>query len=446
MDPSDPMVRDATEIVKKIRAAGHEALFAGGCVRDMLLGKPAHDIDVATSARPEEVQALFPRTIPVGAQFGVILVREGGRDFQVATFRRDAEYHDGRHPESVSFTDARGDAERRDFTINGLFYDPIAREVIDYVGGREDLATCTLRAIGDPHARFAEDKLRILRAVRFAAALDFNIDPATWDAVVTFAPQIHTVSAERTREEIARILSAPTRLRGFDLLDTSGLLREILPEVEALKGCEQPPEFHPEGDVFVHTRIMLSMLAPDAPLTLVLAVLFHDIGKPPTFQRDETGRIRFNGHEYVSAEMTERLMQRLRFSNEEIEAVTAMVRHHMAFKDVQQMRVAKLRRFMARPTFEEELELHRVDCASSHGMLDNHAFLLRKREEFANEPLIPPPLITGHDLIALGWKPGPRFKEVLDAVQTLQLEGKIHTREEALAYVQELPFPEKLEK
>lgn len=426
----------ARSIVERLRASGFQALYAGGCVRDRLLGLVPHDYDVATDARPEQVKSLFPRTIPVGVQFGVILVLEEGEEIQVATFRGDGAYLDGRHPESVRFTDAEGDALRRDFTVNGLFLDPMNGEILDYVGGREDLNRRLLRAIGSPDERFAEDKLRMLRAIRFATTLGFAIDPATWEALRRHAPGIHAVSAERVRDELSKILLSPNRVQGFDLLDESGLMTQILPEIEALKGCDQPPEFHPEGDVFVHTRLMLSMLAPDAPLTLVLAVLFHDIGKPATRTVDETGRIRFNGHEGESTTMSGRLLQRLRFPNEVIDAVLPSVRLHMSFKDVPNMRVATLKRMMARPTFDEELELHRVDCLASHGMLDNHALLLAKREEFGKAPLIPPPLITGHDLISLRWKPGKRFSEILTAIQTRQLEGSLTTKEEALEWVQ----------
>jgi tRNA nucleotidyltransferase/poly(A) polymerase len=425
----------ARQIVARLREAGHEAYYAGGCVRDRLLGKEAHDIDIATSAKPEEVQALFPRTVAVGAQFGVIVVLVEGGEFQVATFRADGDYLDGRHPTGVTFTTAEGDAQRRDFTINGLFYDPVEERVIDFVGGCRDLEAHLVRAIGNPAERFAEDKLRVLRGVRFAAALDFDIEEATWEGIRAGAGAIHEVSAERIREELVKIFVSPRRVRGFDLLDASGLMREILPEMEALKGCEQPPEFHPEGDVFVHTRLMLSLLPETVSVPLVLAVLFHDLGKPPTMQVDPTGRIRFNGHESVSARMTEDILRRLRFSNDEITATVEMVQNHMVFKDVKNMRVARLKRFMARPTFDDELELHRVDCLGSHGLLDNYVFLREKREEFANEPLIPEPLLSGHDLIGLGWKPGPRFKEVLDAVQTRQLEGQLVSREDALAWV-----------
>lgn len=425
----------ARHIVRRLREAGHQALFAGGCVRDALMGKTPHDFDIATSARPEQVQRLFPRTVPVGVQFGVVLVIENGQEYQVATFRSDGNYLDGRHPQSVTFSSAEEDARRRDFTVNGLFYDPIDEKVLDFVGGRQDLETRTLRAIGSPAERFAEDKLRLLRGVRFAAALDFTIEGETWTAIRAGAPAIRDVSAERLRDELVKIFTSPRRVRGFDLLDASSLMGVILPEMVPLKGCEQPPDFHPEGDVFVHTRLMLSLLPETVSIPLVFAALFHDLGKPPTMQRDENGRIRFNGHESVGAEMTEKIMRRLRFSNEEIEATVAMVQNHMVFKDVQNMRVARLKRFMARPTFDDELELHRVDCLASHGLLDNFEFLKRRRQDFASEPLIPPPLITGHDLIAMGWKPGPKFKTVLDAVQVRQLEGTLQTREEALSWV-----------
>jgi tRNA nucleotidyltransferase/poly(A) polymerase len=430
----------ARNIVRRLREAGHQALFAGGCVRDSLMGKVPHDFDIATSARPEQVQALFPRTVPVGLQFGVVLVIENGREYQVATFRADGAYLDGRHPQNVTFTTAEGDARRRDFTVNGLFYDPIDERVLDFVGGRKDLATHTLRAIGNPAERFAEDKLRLLRGVRFATVLNFEIEAETWKAIHAGAPAIRDVSAERIRDELVKIFSSPQRVRGFDLLDASGLMAEVLPEILPLKGCEQPPDFHPEGDVFVHTRLMLSLLPEDVSVPLVFAALFHDLGKPPTKERDTTGRIRFSGHESVSARMAENIMRRLRFSNEEIEATVEMVQNHMMFKDVRNMRVARLKRFMARPTFDDELELHRVDCLGSHGMLDNYEFLKRRREEFASEPLIPPPLVTGHDLIAMGWKPGPKFKTVLDAVQVRQLEGTLRTREEALSWVKK-KFP-----
>ena len=434
MDPKSA----ATDIARRLQETGHTAYFAGGCVRDELIGLDPHDYDIATSAKPDEVQKLFPHTQAVGAHFGVILVMEHGRAFEVATFRSDHEYIDGRRPEMVTFSTPEEDAARRDFTINGMFHDPVADKFIDFVGGRDDLKSQTLRAIGDPVARFREDKLRLLRAIRFAARFGHDIDPATWEALSAHAADIHAVSVERIREELVKILAHPSRVRGFDLLDQSGLLKEILPEIEALKGCEQPAQFHPEGDVFVHTRAMLELLPPEAPASLALAVLFHDIGKPPTFRyHADEDRIRFSGHDRVGAAMTEKLMERLRFSRHDIDRVTEAVRQHMVFKDVQNMRTAKLKRFMAREGFDEELELHRVDCQSSHGALDNYDFLKTKAEEFANEPLIPPPLLTGHDLMALGWKPGPHFGQVLESIQTAQLEGTLATIEEAIAWVKE---------
>jgi poly(A) polymerase len=404
-------------------------------VRDLLSGKPPKDIDIATDARPDVVQKLFPRTYAVGAHFGVIVVLENGFQFEVATFRSDGAYIDGRRPVEVHFATAEEDAARRDFTINGMFFDPENGEVIDFVGGRGDLDRRLLRAIGDPAQRFAEDRLRMLRAVRFATVLGFEIDRATWEAVVACAASITQISAERIREELVKIFLSPNRARGWDLLDASGLMAAILPEIEAMKGCEQPPQFHPEGDVFKHTRIMVGMLPAEATLPLVFSVLFHDVAKPVTAMVDDEGRIRFNGHDRIGAEMTEAIMERLRFSRAEIDATVEAVRQHMVFKDVPNMRVAKLKRFMARPTFEDELELHRVDCASSHAMLDNYEFLLSKKEEFASEPIIPPPLVRGEDLIALGLKPGPKFGEILEAVETRQLEGALKNREEALEWV-----------
>jgi putative nucleotidyltransferase with HDIG domain len=435
MSYSSHLAESARSIVQRLQNAGFVAFYAGGCVRDRLMEVEPHDYDIATSAHPEQVQKLFPRTVPVGAHFGVIVVLDGSYEFQVATFRNDGQYLDGRRPETVTYTTPQEDAVRRDFTINGLFFDPIAGQLIDYVGGQEDLAKKVLRAIGNPHDRFREDRLRLLRAVRFATTLGFDLDGPTWRAVCEHAPHIIEVSAERIREELIKILVSPRRVRGFDLLDESGLLAAILPEVERLKGCEQPPQFHPEGDVFVHTRIMLGLLPAKVSVPLVLSVLFHDIGKPATFSVDPDGRIRFSGHDKLGAEMTEQIMIRLRFSRADIDATVEAVANHMVFKDVQQMRIAKVKRFLARPHIDDELELHRVDCTSSHGLLDNYEFLNAKRAEFASEPLIPPPLLTGRDLIALGLSPGPRFSEILEAVQSRQLEGTLTSREAALAWV-----------
>ena len=433
----------ARHIVARLHDAGFTAYYAGGCVRDVLLGKTPVDYDIATSARPEDVQKIFPRTVAVGAHFGVIVVLEEGVEFQVATFRADGIYIDGRHPDSVTFSSPEQDAARRDFTINGMFFDPLKNDVIDLVDGRNDLAAKILRAIGNPADRFREDRLRMLRAVRFAATLGFTIDPQTWDALLENAAAIREVSAERIREELVRVFLSPARVRGFDLLDASGLMQAVLPEISALKGCEQPPQFHPEGDVFVHTRRMLELLPEKVSVPLVLSVLFHDLGKPSTYSLDPAeGRIRFSGHDKVGAEITARLMERLRFSRAEIDATVEAVDQHMVFKDVQKMRVAKLKRFMSREHFADEMELHRVDCTSSHGMLDNYEFLLAKRGEFASEPLIPPPLVTGGDLLALGWKPGPAVGKILEAVQTRQLEGTLASREDALAWIAAAFSPE----
>ncbi|MFL6536900.1 MAG: CCA tRNA nucleotidyltransferase [Chthoniobacterales bacterium] len=429
------MERSARAIAQRLRERGHIAYFAGGCVRDMARGVAPKDYDLATDATPEIVQKIFPRTYAVGAAFGVVVVVEDGMNFEVATFRSDDAYVDGRRPTAVHFSSPEQDARRRDFTINGMFFDPAKDEVIDFVGGRADLDAKLVRAIGDPSLRFAEDRLRLLRAVRFATALNFEIDGTTWDALVANAASIAQISAERIRDELVKIFLSPNRVRGWDLLDASGLMRAVLPEIEPMKGCEQPPQFHPEGDVFQHTRLMLQLLPDEVSVPLVWSVILHDVAKPPTATVDDTGRIRFSGHDRLGAEMTQRIMERLRFSRAEIDATVEMVRQHMVFKDVPNMRVAKLKRFMARPTFTEELELHRVDCASSHAMLDNYEFLLRKREEFAKEPIIPPPLVRGDDLIALGMKPGPEFKQVLDEVETRQLEGTLRTRDEALAWL-----------
>jgi len=429
----------ATLIVAELQRRGFTSYFAGGCVRDALRGLSPKDIDIATSATPEQIQGAFRKTVPVGVQFGVIRVLEQGYEFELATFRSDGPYFDSRRPESVTFSSPERDARRRDFTINGMFYDPVADRIIDYVDGRRDLKRGLIRAIGDPQTRFNEDRLRLMRAVRFAATLGFEIEEGTWNALKGQAAEILQVSPERIRDELVKILSDRNRLRGLDLLDTSGLLAAILPEVANLKGCQQPFQFHPEGDVFQHTRKMLESLEPGAPILLVLSVLLHDIGKPPTQSIDSRdGRIRFNGHDRVGAEMTEAVLTRLRYSRADIDAVVEAVRQHMVFKDVKEMRPAKLRRFMARDTFPTELELHRVDCASSHGDLENYDFLRRKVAEFAAEPFIPPPLLTGNDLIGLGMTPGPRFGELLEAVQTAQLEGEITTREEALRLVRKL--------
>lgn len=428
----------AHQIARRLADAGHVAYFAGGCVRDSLLGNKPKDYDIATSATPDEVLALFPKSDPVGAHFGVILVRENGLPFEIATFRHDGSYQDGRHPESVTFSTPEEDAQRRDFTVNGLFKNPENGEVIDFVDGLKDLESRTLRAIGVPADRFQEDALRLMRAVRFATSLDFEIEPDTWQAVCDNVNLLEQISVERVRDEFSRILTSPHRARGFDLLTESGLMRHIVPEIYALIGCEQPPQWHPEGDVYTHTRIMLDMLGDAPSLELALGVMLHDIGKPPTFSYDEEDdRIRFNGHDRVGAEMAEKILRRLKYSNKTVEAACAMVANHMNFMNVQDMRTAKVKRFLSRPTIEDEMELHRVDCASSNGFTENYDFLRKKQQEFAAEPLIPEPLITGKDLIDLGYEPGPDFKHILQAVQTEQLEGRVADRDQAMGFVRE---------
>ena len=429
----------AHELARRLKAAGHEALFAGGCVRDRLLGQPPKDYDIATSAVPSEVLALFPGSNEVGAHFGVVIAKHGGHHVEIATFRTDGSYRDGRRPESVTFSTPQEDAQRRDFTINGLFENPDSGEVIDFVGGLADLKAGLIRAIGDPVARFTEDGLRLLRALRFAARMGFSIEPHTDAALRDCAPLLDRISPERIRDEFSKILTSPRRREGVQHLVDTDLIRHFMPEVLPMRGCEQPPEWHPEGDVYVHTLIMLEMIAPDAPLELCLAVLLHDIAKPPCRTiDDDSGRIRFNGHDALGATMAETILRRLRYPNDTIAAVVPMVARHMQFMNVQKMRVAKLKRFMAEPTFDLEMELHRVDCASSNGFTDNYEFLQTKAGEFASEPLIPPPLVTGKDLIQLGLQPGPRFKEILEAIQTEQLEGRILAREPALDYLQRL--------
>lgn len=433
-------VREAAlDLATRLKSAGHEALFAGGCVRDRLLGHPPQDYDIATSAIPSEVTRLFPGSNEVGAHFGVVIVKHEGHPVEVATFRTDGSYKDGRRPQSVTFSTAADDAQRRDFTVNGLFENPETGEVIDYVNGLPDLKAGLLRAIGSPSARFSEDALRLLRAVRFATTLEFAIEPETFAAIRQYAPLIEKISPERIRDEFSKIITSKHRRRGLELLIESGMIDHFIPEVLPLIGCEQPPEWHPEGDVYTHTRIMLDMLAPEAPLELCLAVLLHDIAKPPTQTFDaEARRIRFNGHDALGAEMAADILTRLKYPNAVIHAVVPMVARHMQFMNVQKMRTAKLKRFMAEPTFPWEMELHRVDCGSSNGFTDNYEFLEAKAGEFAAEPLIPAPLVTGRDLIQLGEAPGPRFKPFLEAVQTEQLEGRILDREAALSYLKQL--------
>jgi len=426
----------ADNIARTLRDAGHQAYFVGGCVRDLELGREPADYDVSTDARPERVQELFPDSLAIGAQFGVILVTEGGAEVEVATFRSDIGYSDGRHPDSVVYTDsAKEDVLRRDFTINGLLLDPRSNEVLDYVNGRGDLRARIIRAIGEPERRFREDKLRLVRAVRFAARFNFAIVPETAAAIRKLAPEILVVSAERLRDELTKVLTEGAARRGFELLDELGLLSYVLPEISRMKGVEQPPQFHPEGDVWIHTLLMLEMLPVGASPTLAWGTLLHDVGKPPTFAPPTglEGRIRFDGHVEVGTKMAEDICRRLRFSNDDTEQIAALVVNHLRFKDVPQMRQSTLKRFLRLPRFDEHLELHRLDCLSSHRNLENYDFVQRFLAETPPAEVRPARLISGDDLIGLGLKPGPDFKEILRNIEDAQLDGRIRTRDEALA-------------
>jgi tRNA nucleotidyltransferase/poly(A) polymerase len=429
----------ALEIAAALHSNGYQAWLVGGCVRDLVLGREPKDYDIATDAVPGQVIELFPGAVLVGAQFGVVLV-DG---VEVATFRSDHAYNDGRHPERVVFEkDVKQDVLRRDFTINGLLLPcgtgvlTCVSQVVDHVGGLDDLEKGVIRAIGDPERRFQEDHLRMLRAVRFAARFGFEIEPATMAAIQKLRANIGQISGERMRDEIVRILTEGHPRRGFELLDESGLLSEIMPEVAALKGVQQPPEFHPEGDVWVHTMIMLDNLPERPPATLALGVLLHDVGKPPTFRIAD--RIRFDGHVEAGREIGRDILRRLRFSNDEMEQVIALIGNHMRFAAVTRMRESTVKRFLRLPKFEEHLELHRLDCVSSHGGLENYDFMRRKIEELPPEQLRPRRLLTGADLIAAGYRPGPEFSKMLEAAEDAQLEGRVRTREEALEMVRSM--------
>lgn len=451
----------AISIVRMLRERGHQAYLVGGCVRDMVLGREPADYDVTTDATPDQVMRIFPETYAVGAQFGVVLVPPGSPDarelrpaveatsvptdhskadvVEVATFRSDIGYSDGRHPDRVQFsTDPREDVERRDFTINGLLLDPIKGEILDFVGGQQDLKAGIIRTIGSPEQRFEEDKLRMLRAVRFAARFEYTIDPATLAAMQKLAGNIHQVSRERVRDELSKMLIEGHARRAFLLLDESGLLQEVLPEISAMKGVEQPPQFHPEGDVFVHTLLLLEKLPRPSPMTLAWGALLHDVGKPATFRVAD--RIRFDGHVEVGVKMAEQICRRFRFSNHDTEQILALVKNHMRFGDVQRMKESTLKKFMRLPQFEEHLELHRLDCQSSHGDLTSYEFTREKLVSTPEASMRPAPLVTGNDLINAGYVPGPRFKEILAAVEDSQLEGQLQNKEQALAFVRQ-SFP-----
>jgi poly(A) polymerase len=449
---ADPKYVAARDVVLILRAAGYQAYFAGGCVRDLLLGSEPKDFDVATSATPDVVLKLFPekKTLTVGAHFGVVLVcDEGGIATEVATFRNDGAYSDGRRPDAVRFSsDAREDVQRRDFTINGMLLDPVIYEetgeaagaTLDYVGGRDDLATHVLRAIGDPALRFAEDKLRMLRGVRFAARLGLEIEPRTMAAIRAAAPEIGQVSSERIRDELTLMLTEGHARRAFELLDETGLLQQVMPEAVRMHGVAQPPEFHPEGDVWVHTMLLLEKLPPGASPTLAWGALLHDIGKPATFRapnpNDPHDRIRFNGHVEVGVRIAEEILGRLRFSNEDTAQIVALVKNHMHFGDIMQMRESTLKRFLRLPKFDEHLALHWLDCSSCHADLTLYDFAKQHYDATPVETISPKLLLTGRELIAAGYRPGPRFKEMLEAAEDAQLEGAVATSEEALAFVE----------
>src|ERR1700732_1685548 len=444
------MLRDfATTIVQTLRQQGFEAYLVGGCVRDLLLGREPKDYDVATDATPKQGMEIFPETYAVGVQFGVVLVPVPEADrtrisdegpakssaVEVATFRSDIGYSDGRHPDEVRFSkNPQEDVARRDFTINGMLLDPVSGEVLDFVGGRKDLDAGIIRTIGDPEKRFGEDKLRMLRAVRFAARFEYQIEPATFAAIQKLASQIHVVSRERVRDELTRMLTEGPARRAFLLLDESGLLQEVLPEISAMKGVQQPPEFHPEGDVFIHTLLLLHNLPKPCPMTLAWGALLHDVGKPPTF-RVAPDRIRFDGHVEVGVKMAERICRSLRFSNRETEQILAIVDNHMRFGDAIRMKESTLKKFMRLPAFDEHLALHRADCLASHRNLSTYQFVQRKRAEIPAEKMRPAPLVTGDDLIREGRIPGPKFREILSAVEDAQLEGRLPSRDAALDFV-----------
>jgi poly(A) polymerase len=438
----------ATSVVQTLRQKGFQAYLVGGCVRDLLLGREPKDYDVGTDATPKQVMEIFPETYAVGVQFGVVLIpapdeeRAGmsaeaaskSNAVEVATFRSDIGYSDGRHPDEVRFSESpQEDVARRDFTINGMLLDPISGEVLDFVGGRKDLDAGIIRTIGDPEKRFGEDKLRMLRAVRFAARFEYQIESATFAAIRELAEQIRVVSRERVRDELTRMLTEGHARRAFLLLDESGLLRQVLPEISAMKGVEQPPEFHPEGDVFVHTLLLLDNLPDACPMTLGWGALLHDVGKPPTFRVAE--RIRFDGHVEVGVKMAEEICARLRFSNEETEQILALVDNHMRFGHATRMKESTLKKFLRMPRFDEHLALHRADCLASHRNLVTYEFVRLKMDEIPADKMRPTPLVTGDDLIAAGHVPGPKFREILNAVEDAQLEGRLGSRDAALEFV-----------
>jgi tRNA nucleotidyltransferase/poly(A) polymerase len=428
----------ANSICDMLQRNGYQGLLVGGCVRDLLLSREPADYDVATDATPEQVMELFPESIAVGAQFGVVLVPRDGLKVEVATFRSDVGYSDGRHPDRVVYSKTpEEDVQRRDFTINGLLMRHETSEILDFVGGQADIKAGVIRAIGEPDRRFGEDKLRMLRAVRFAARFGFEIEHPTFAAIRRHAGAVTDVSAERIREELTKLLTEGAARRGFELLDKSWLLSIVLPEIAAMKGVQQPPQFHPEGDVWIHTLLMIEDLPAGVSPTLAWGVLLHDVGKPPTFRpASQTGdRIRFDHHVDVGVRMAEAICRRYRFSNEETEQIVALVANHMRFAAVDQMRTSTLKRFVRLPHFEQHMELHRLDCLSSHRNLDSYGAVQRFLAETPAEQVRPQRVLTGTDLNEMGYIPGPLFSEILRAVEDAQLEGQIASKEEAEKFV-----------
>jgi len=428
----------AVSIIKTLRDNGNKAFLVGGCVRDALLGIEPKEYDITTSALPGEVQKLFKRNVPIGESFGVILVLKDEMQFEVATFRQEREYTDGRHPGDVNYTESEiEDVIRRDFTINGMLYNPIEEELFDHVNGEDDLKNGLVRTIGDAVERFNEDKLRMIRAVRFTSRFGFRMDSDALNAIKENCSLIESVSNERIRDEIVKIISQDNPGNGLKLLSETGLLKEILPDVHTMIGVEQPPQFHPEGDVFVHTCLVLDKLHENTggiySAELAMGALLHDVGKPPTFE--VTDRIRFNGHDRVGAGMAKGICRNLKFSKKQIERIVSLIREHLKFKDVRNMRQSTLKRFLATPYFDEHLEMHRADCQASHGMIEIYDYLKDKFENMEEDEIKPPPLVTGIDLIGLGFKPGPLFKQILDKIEEQQLEGVFSNREDALEFI-----------
>lgn len=442
MDTTQDIYNSAVDIVSTLNKNGFETYFAGGCVRDMIMGITPHDYDIATSAIPEQIMKLFKRTIPIGVSFGVVNIIHNNFQFEVATFRADGLYSDGRRPDSVNFCNAQGDVNRRDFTINGMLYDPLKDEIIDHVGGEKDIKDKLLRAIGNPTERFTEDHLRMIRGARFAARFSYKIEEKTKEAIKDQAEKIERISAERIREEFDKGLTSNNPHEFIRILDELNLLQTIMPEVSNMKGVKQPENFHPEGDVFVHTLLALSKLNKPT-WELAMATLLHDIAKPVTFTQEikpngELDRIRFTQHDNIGAIMTDKICRRLKASKYSRELIMWLVKKHLSIKDIQNMRKSTLKRLFANPGYAELCELYRIDTLSSTNDLTDYNFCLAKYDELSHEQVNPKPLVNGYDLIKMGLKPGPLFTKILSNVMEQQLEEIISSRDEALALTKEL--------